>query len=184
MAVPRHGDPQRRAERGGRPSQGGVRAGTAGPRRDPEGLLQRRRAGQGHERRRHPGLDLLPVVPGLRRPAVRHRGRGLLAGVGAGLQRLAHRRVVRGLSGPVHSDGAAGDLGCREVRRRGAPSLQEGRACADVHGEPGRDGLPEFPHRVLESAVEGAVRHQHRAQRAHRVVGPAGDHVRSTRRWT
>ena len=29
---------------------------------------------QGHERRRHPGLDLLPVLPGLCRAPVRHRG--------------------------------------------------------------------------------------------------------------
>ena len=62
LEVPRHGHPERRAERGRRPPQGGVRARAAGPRRDPAGLLQRRRAHQGHERRRHPGLDLLPVV--------------------------------------------------------------------------------------------------------------------------
>ena len=41
-------------ERGGRAAEGGVRPGAAGPRRDPAGLLQRRRARQGHERRRHP----------------------------------------------------------------------------------------------------------------------------------
>ena len=31
------------------------------------GCWQGRRAGQGHERRRHPGLDVLPVVPRVRR---------------------------------------------------------------------------------------------------------------------
>ena len=36
-----------------------------------------------------------PSFPGFRGPAVRHRRLGLLAGTGAGLQRLAHRRVVR-----------------------------------------------------------------------------------------
>ena len=37
---------------------------------------------------------------------------------GPGLQRLAHRRVVRRLPGPLHPDGAAGDLGPRAVRGR------------------------------------------------------------------
>ena len=46
------------------PAQGGVRPRAAGPRRDPAGLLRRRRAGQGHERRRRAGVDVLPVVPG------------------------------------------------------------------------------------------------------------------------
>ncbi len=34
--------------------------------------------------------------------------------------------------GPVHPDGAAGDLGSATVRRRDAPRLQEGCAFADV----------------------------------------------------
>ena len=58
-------------------------------------------------------------------------------GPGAGLQRLAHRRVVRGPPGAVHPDGAAGDLGRREVRRRGAPGGREGLPLALVHREPG-----------------------------------------------
>ena len=63
------------------------------------------------------GSMCFPSFPGLRRPVVRHRGSGVLAGAGAGLQRLACRGVVRGLSGAVHPDDAAGDLGCRGVRR-------------------------------------------------------------------
>ena len=88
-------------------------------------------------------IDVLPVVPGFRRSPVRHRRLGLLAGAGAGLQRLAHRRVVRGASRPVHPDGVAGHLGCRAGRRRGAAGEQEGCALADVHRESGRPGLPE-----------------------------------------
>src|SRR4051812_35816443 len=73
-----------------------------------------------------PRFDELPVVPGLLRPALRHRGSGLLAGAGAGLQRLAHRRVVRGASRPVHPDGAARDLGRRVVRGGGPQGLGQG----------------------------------------------------------
>ncbi len=58
----------------------------------------------------------------------------------------------------------------------GAPDRREGRARPDLQREPGRDGLSQLPRRVLEPAVESVVRHRHRAQRAHRVVGPAGDH--------
>ena len=96
--------------------------------------------------------------------------------LGAGLQRLAHRGVVRGVPGAVHPDGDSGDLGCRGVRRGGAAGLEEGRARADLHREPGRDGLPQLPQRVLEPAVESVGRHRHRDERAHRILGPAGDH--------
>src|SRR5260370_30000716 len=41
---------------------------------EPQGLDEiRPGCVQGHERRRHPGLDELPVVPGFRGAAVRHR---------------------------------------------------------------------------------------------------------------
>ncbi|MGR7001015.1 hypothetical protein ACU686_28050 [Yinghuangia aomiensis] len=45
---------------------------------------------------------------------------------GAGLQRLAHRRVVRRLPGPLHPHGAARHLGRRTVRRRGPPRRRQG----------------------------------------------------------
>jgi len=54
-----------------RAAQGGVRAGATEPRRGPPRLLRRQRAGQGHGRRRGPGLDELPLVPDLHRPGLR-----------------------------------------------------------------------------------------------------------------
>ena len=69
----------------------------------PHGLLRRRRAGQGHERQRRARLAVLPVVPAVLRPALRpHRGQGRRPGDGPGLQRLAHRRVVRHPPRPLH----------------------------------------------------------------------------------
>ena len=91
------------------------------------------------------GSICFPSFPGVRRPVVRDRGSRVFVGVVAGLRRLACRGVVRGLSGAVHPDVSAGDLGCRSVRQRGAPQRQAWRARADVHREPGRDGLSELP---------------------------------------
>ena len=56
-----------------------------------------------------------PSFPGFAGAAVRHRGSGVLAGVGAGLQRLAHRRVVRVASGRGSSRW--------RCRRSGTPQL-------------------------------------------------------------
>ena len=138
LAVPRHRHPECRVERRGRTPEGGVRHRAAGPRRDPARLLRGRRARQGHERGRHPRLDVLPVLPGFRGPAVRHRGSRLLARAGAGLQRLARRGVVRRLPGALHPDDAAGDLGRRGLRGGDAPQRQSRRALADVHRKPRR----------------------------------------------
>ena len=79
----------------GRP-EGGVRDRPDLLRRDPLRLLQRRRPRDGHERERHPRLAELPEPPRVRRPALRHaRGQGHRQGPRPGVQRLAHRRVVR-----------------------------------------------------------------------------------------
>ena len=75
----------------------------------------------------------------------------------AGLQRLAHRRVVRRLPGPLHPDGAARAVGRRAGRRRGAPGRGQGRALDHLHREPGDARLPELPRALLGPAVEGAV---------------------------
>ena len=89
-------DRQRRPQRRRRPPAGGVRHGADLLRRAAARLLRHRRAGQGHGRQRRARLAVLPVVPAVLRPAVRpHRGQGRRAGDGPGLQRLAHRRVVR-----------------------------------------------------------------------------------------
>ena len=157
--VRRREDPQHRAQRRGRPPQGGVRHRADRLRRDPPRLLGHRRAHQGHERRRRARLDVLPVVPRLQRPPVRrHRRQGPRPRRRAGLQRLARRRVVRHLPRPLHPDGPARAVGRRAGRRRGAPPGQEGRALAHLHREPGHPRLPELPQRLLGPAVEGAVR--------------------------
>ncbi len=90
------------------------------------------------------GSICFPSFPGFAGPAVRHRGVGLLPGAGAGLQRLAHRRVVRGLSGPVHPDGDPGDLGSRTVRPGGAPRRQEGLHAITFTENPAAIGYPSF----------------------------------------
>ena len=74
------------------------------------------------------GSMCFPSFPGFAGPVVRHRGSGVLPGAGAGLQRLACRGVVWGLSGAVHSDDVAGDLGRRGVCGRD-PAQRQAWAC-------------------------------------------------------
>ena len=57
---------------------------------------------------------------------------------------------------------------CAGWRRRGARD--------HLQREPGRDGLPSFHDEYWNPLWKAPVRHQHRAQRAHRLVGQAGDH--------
>ena len=97
--------PEHRAQRGRGPSARGVRDGPAVVRRHADGLLRHPRPRQGHERQRHARLDVLPVVPAVLRPAVRPRraeGRGARDRARAGVQRLAHRELVRRVSRPLH----------------------------------------------------------------------------------
>ena len=117
-----------------------------------------------------------PSFPGLRRAVVRHRGSRVLAGAGAGLQRLAHRRVVRRLPGAVHPDGDAGDLGRRGVRRRGAADAKKGVHALTFTENPAAMGYPSFHDDYWTPLWEALVRHRHRDERAHRILGPAGDH--------
>ena len=135
------GDGDGRPQRRGRPAQGGVRTRAPEPRRGAARLLRRPRAGQGHGRRRRAGVDELPVVPDLHGPGVRLRRPRPVARPGAGLQRLAHRRVVRRPPGPVHPDGRAGHLGPRADRRRDPPHGGQGLSLAELHREPGRPRL-------------------------------------------
>ena len=91
------------------------------------------------------GSMCFPSFPGFAGPVVRHRGSGVLPGAGAGLQRLACRGVVWGLSGAVHPDDVAGDLGRRGVRGRGSAQRQARGALVDVHARiPSAMGYPSF----------------------------------------
>ena len=79
---------------------------------------------------------------------------------GAGLQRLAHRRVVRRLPRPLHPHGRArvwsAEETAAEVRRGG-----QGLPLAQLHREPGGARLPQLPRRVLGPGVAGVRRHRH-----------------------
>ena len=70
--------------------EGGVQPESRAVRRDAAGVLRPRRAARGHGPRRHPRVDLLPVVPALLRPA-------LLGGEGQGARaRSACRPTTTG----------------------------------------------------------------------------------------
>ena len=179
----RHGD--RGAERRRRAAQGGVRHRAAEPRRGPARLLRRARAGEGHGRRRRAGVDELPVVPDLHRPAVRQRRRRPLARPRAGLQRLAHRRVVRRPPRPLHPDGGARHLGRRADRRRGAPVRRRRAATRSRFTEnPAALGYPSFHDEYWDPLWRACCRHRHRAVDPPRLVGPAVDPGRRLARPT
>ena len=92
-----------------------------------------RRARPRHEPQRRAGVDVLPEPAGLQRPPVPGgRGQGPRPGHAPGVQRLAHRRVVRIAPGPVHP----------AVDRAGVGHGRDGRR--DEAG--GRQGLPRDQH--------------------------------------
>ena len=141
------------------------------------GLLGHPRTRQGHGRQRRPGIPVLPLVPAVLRPALRpHRGQGRRLGHAAGLQRLAHRRVVRHLPRALHPLRAARDLGSRGVRRRGAAHRRQGRPRRDVLGEPVQARLAQHPLRSLGPVLDRVLRRERRRVHAHRIVVAAGDH--------
>ena len=140
--------PEHRAQRGRRPAARGVRHRADVLRRDAPGLLRHRPAHRRHERQRRARLDVLPVLPAVLRPALQpHRGQGRRPGDGAGLQRLAHRRVVRHAPGPLHPAVDPADLGSRADGRRGPPRGEEGLPRRHVLGEPREARLAELPQR-------------------------------------
>ena len=138
VALPRLRGPEHRAQRGGRPPEGGVRDRPDVLRRDPPGLLRRARPRARHERERHARLAELPEPARLRGPPLRDaRGQGHRGRARAGVQRLAHRRVVRVRARSLHPARDPDDLGPRGARRRGAPRREEGLPRDHVPGEPG-----------------------------------------------
>ena len=84
-----------------------------------------------------------------------HRGQGRRAGDDAGLQRLAHRGVVRHAPRPLHPVLAPGDLGSRGAGRRGAAHR---RARAPTRSRSRRtrrsSGWPELPLRPLGPVLD------------------------------
>ena len=104
--------PQRGPQRRGRPPARGVRDRADLLRRDAPGLLRHPRAGPGHERQRRARVDVLPLLRPVLRPALRpDRGQGPRHRHAPGLQRLAHRDLVRRLPGrfiPLRHPAASG----------------------------------------------------------------------------
>ncbi len=103
----------------------------------------------------------------------------------AGLQRLAHRRVVRRPSRPLHPDGGPRASGTSSRR----PTRCAARAAKGCHSlsfteNPAALGYPSFHERVLGSAVAGVLRHRHRAVDPPRLVGPPVDPGRRLARPT
>ena len=81
---------------------------------------------------------------------------------GAGVQRLAHRRVVRGVPRPVHPARHPADLGPAADRRRGAPGRGEGlprhhHAGAAAHPGAAQLHRPRLLGPVLPRGVGGEV---------------------------
>ena len=128
-----------------------------------------------------------------RRQGPRARGR-------AGLQRLAHRRVVRHLPGPVHPDGAPGAVGPRaRAPPRSAASPPRAATRSRSPRTPPRSGYPSFHDahwdplwtalvgrghgRVDPPRLVGQAR-RHRARRADRRDdhAPAHEHLPGRRR--
>ena len=127
LGLRRQRDPQRRPQRRGGPAARGVRHRAHVARRHASRLLRRPRAGARHVGQRRARLHVLPVLPPVLRPALRPpRGQGRGARHGAGLQRLAHRQVVRRRAGPLHPAVHPRHLGPRARGRGGAPGGQEG----------------------------------------------------------
>ena len=73
------------------------------------------------------GSLCFPSVPGFCGELFgRNAGQGAGPGDDPGLQRLAHRRLVRRPSRPLHSAGDPDDVGPEAAGRRGAPGGEEG----------------------------------------------------------
>ena len=159
LALRRQGGHQHRAERGGRPADRGVRHRAHLVRRDPLGLLRHPRPGPGHGRQRRDRLDVLPVVPQPLRAALRQGdGPRPRPGRAAGLQRLAHRRVVRHLSRVASSPSALPpiwdpDAMAAEVRRVAA----KGCHAVTFSENPVQAEAAQLPQRPLGPVLVGVL---------------------------
>ena len=104
----------------------------------------------------------------------------LALGDGAGLQRLAHRRVVRLVSRPVHPDGAPSAVGSRSsARPRSGGSQQKGCHSMTFTENPATLGLPSFHDEHWDPMWKALVDEGNDPQRPPRFVGTArGDRGR------
>ena len=94
----------------------------------------------------------------------------------AGLQRLAHRRLVRHLPGPHDPAGRAPDLGPAADGRRGPALADKGCHAVTFSENPEKLGYPELPQRPLGPVLAGVLRDRHRGLPAHRLVVAARHH--------
>ena len=150
---------QYRAQRRGRQAAGGVRNGADVLRSDPSRHLEHPRSDQGHGRQWGTRLPVLSVLYRLLRTAVRpdrRQRRG--PGHGAGLQRLAHRRMVRDLPRALHRLSDPRHLGRRGHGGRGAEVCGQGGALGHLLGEPQQAGMAEPPLRLLGPVLDGMLR--------------------------
>ena len=140
--------PQRRAECGRRTGARGVRPGADHLQGDPDRLLRRRRAGQGHERQRRARLAELPLHGALLRAVLRltrSAGPRPRTGGAAGLQRLAHRCLVRRLPRAFHPLHDPADLGPGADGGRSPPHRGQRIALRQLLHEPARPRAPLAP---------------------------------------
>ena len=108
----------------------------------------------------------------------RTEDKDLAAGAGAGLQRLAHRRLVRHPSGPLHPLAAAGDLGSRGAGRRVRRTAAKGCHAVTFSREPleARAGRASTPTTGIRSGRPAATRTSSSACTSARRRRPV-DHV-------
>ena len=80
----------------------------------------------------------------------------------AGLQRLAHRELVRRVPRPLHPARDPDDVGRRQDGGRSAPRRRQGLLRGHVLGEPGAPRLPEHPLRPLGQVLRDVRGARHR----------------------
>ena len=114
------------------------------------------------------GFDGAHLPPGARQEARAHAP--------ARLQRLADRRMVRRLSGPLHSVRHPADLGHGRDDRRDRRARRQGLHRRLDQREPDHAGSAEHPQRLLEPVLEGDRRHRHH-HRLHIGTGNPAPHA-------
>ena len=131
-----------------------------------------------HVGERRARLAQLPVAARLRRPAVRRpRRQGRRARALPGVQRLAHRGVVRRRTRPLHPARDPADLGPAGARRRSAPRRRTRAATRSRSPRtPCRSVCPSLHTDHWDPFWKACSDLGHDRQHAHRLVVEARDH--------